>query len=112
MDQVNLWRRRLAMIAEAMDYYRLVPRAVLIVYGTMVWTVLEWFMKLPTPGTEHTVLVSTVIGASAVVIGLYQKSGKDWDKPLIKWFINGDVGEVEQEEKPAPVKPKRPVKSA
>lgn len=94
LDQVNLWRRRFAAVAEITDYFRLVPRTVLVVYGTMVWEVLTWFMALKNPGTEHTALVVTVVGAAVGIIGFYQNSGKNWDKPIVKWFTEEEKSEM------------------
>lgn len=66
--------------AEIVDAWRLVPRGILIAFGYLVWTVVNWYMSLPTPTTQHAALVTTVIGASAAVIGLYNNSGRSWIK--------------------------------
>ena len=85
MERVNKWRFRLALAAEAMDYFRIVPRAIVIGYSVMLYEVVKWFMALPTPNMEQSALVSVVVTIAGVVIGLYTKSGHSWDNPLTVW---------------------------
>lgn len=69
-------------VAEMIDAFRIVPRVVLVLYSMLVYIVVTWFMGIPTPLTQHAALVTTVVGMAAVVIGLYQKSGRTWGDKL------------------------------
>jgi len=64
-DQVNQWR--------------IIPRVLVGWYSLLVWRVTDWFMLLDAPTTEHTIFVSTVIGMSAAIFGLYVNSGNKND---------------------------------
>ena len=93
--------------AEFADSWRIVPRLLVIGYAWLTWSVVSWYMKIPAtletckvensekicgiivqagPTTQHAALVATVVGAAAVVFGLYTSSGKDWSKPIIPWL--------------------------
>ena len=85
MDRVNKWRFRLALAAEAMDYFRIVPRTIVVGYSVMLYEVVKWFMALPSPNMEQSALVSVVVTIAGVVIGLYTKSGHSWDNPITVW---------------------------
>lgn len=78
INRINRLRAWMALAAEALDSYRIVPRVFLITYVWFCYKVGIWFMSLPDPTTQHTFFISTVVGAMAAIIGLYQKSGKDW----------------------------------
>lgn len=65
-------------IAEIADALRIVPRSILIAYGFLVYETVSWFMNLTDPSTQQVTLVSTVVGAAAVVIGLYNNSGRTY----------------------------------
>lgn len=71
-------KERLLDTAEVVDAWRLVPRAILVAYGELVWHTVDWFMHLTNPNTQQSALVSTIVGAAAVVIGLYTNSGRKW----------------------------------
>jgi hypothetical protein len=58
-------------LAQAVDSWRLWPRAFLTVYVILVYKVVTWFMSLPTPNLEQSGLVSVVVGAGAAWFGLY-----------------------------------------
>ena len=65
-----------ARIAGAIDDFRVVPRLMVAGYGWMMWSVAQWFMALPDPSGPQAAFVSTMVGASAAVFGLYTNSGK------------------------------------
>lgn len=65
-------------LAMLLDAFRVVPRLVLIGYSYLVYYVVNWFMNLENPVTQQAALVTTVVGASAAVIGLYNNSGTKW----------------------------------
>jgi hypothetical protein len=71
---------KLLDFAEIFDAFRIIPRGILIAFGYLVYYVIDWYMKLPEPSTQHAALVTTVVGASAAVIGLYNNSGRPWNK--------------------------------
>ena len=50
---------------------RVIPRLMVLGYGFMLWRVTEWFMALPTPGTQQAALITTIYGAAAAIFGLY-----------------------------------------
>jgi hypothetical protein len=77
--QIN-WKYWWMSAAEILDAFRTIPRILVAGYAFLVWKVVDWFMSLPEPTTEHTFLVSTVIGGAAAVFGLYVNSGSSWDR--------------------------------
>ena len=85
MERVNKWRFRLALIAEAMDYLRIVPRTIIVGYAWLLYEVVWWFMALPAPNMEQSALVSVMVTIAGVVVGLYTKSGHSWDNPITVW---------------------------
>ena len=46
MDKINKIRFMIAMIAESIDYFRIVPRLILVGYSIMFYQVVSWFMAL------------------------------------------------------------------
>lgn len=74
------WKYYWMSAAEIIDAFRGIPRVLVAGYAFLVWKVVDWFMNLPDPTTEHTFLVSTVIGGAAAVFGLYVNSGSGWDR--------------------------------
>lgn len=73
-------KQALLDIAEVVDAFRIVPRSILVAYGLLVWTVVTWFMGVPTPTVEQAALPTVVTGLIAAVVGLYQNSGRKWKK--------------------------------
>lgn len=67
------------MQPETLDRWRVVPRLMVAGYGLLIWRVSEWFMSLPDPNGAQSAFVSTLVGASAAVFGLYVNSGgRQW----------------------------------
>lgn len=85
MERVNKWRFRLALVAEAMDYLRIVPRTIIVGYSWLLYEVVWWFMALESPNMEQSALVSVMVTIAGVVVGLYTKSGHSWDNPITVW---------------------------
>jgi len=105
INEINHKRMSFAKWAEFSDNWRIVPRLLVGGYALLTWKVIEWYMSIPQtleicnvvnetqlceviqagPTTQHTVLVTTVVGAAAVVFGFYTKSGKDWSIPVVPW---------------------------
>lgn len=101
---VDTYRRRHLAFAEAVDAWRLMPRALVVAYGYLLVKVISWYMSLEphlpkevlsrvaelspeqiqmlliaAPTTQHAVLVTAVVGIAAAIFGLYSNSGKKWN---------------------------------
>ena len=58
-------------LAQAVDSWRIFPRAFLTVYIFLLYYTVMWFMELPEPSFEQSGLISIVVGAGAAWFGLY-----------------------------------------
>ena len=58
-------------LAQAVDSWRIFPRAFLTVYIILLYTTVMWFMDLEAPNFEQSGLISVVVGAGAAWFGLY-----------------------------------------
>ena len=73
-------------LAQAVDSWRIFPRAFLSVYMYLLYYTTFWFMDLAAPSFEQSGLISIVVGAGAAWFGLYagtsgsSKSFKGEDK--------------------------------
>ncbi len=67
-------------VAEVIDSYRIWPRALITLYGIMVYMTSIWFMQLPDPTGSQAAFISTIWGASAAWFGIYVSTGRKWDK--------------------------------
>jgi|TARA_R110001592_G_scaffold47173_1_gene149669 hypothetical protein len=73
-------------LAQAIDSWRIFPRAFLSVYMYLLYYTTFWFMDLAAPSFEQSGLISIVVGAGAAWFGLYagtsgsSKSFKGEDK--------------------------------
>lgn len=73
-------------MAQAVDSWRIFPRAFLSVYMYLLYYTTFWFMDLEAPTFEQSGLISIVVGAGAAWFGLYagtsgaSKSFKGEDK--------------------------------
>ena len=75
--------QKFIFVAEAVDSWRLIPRAFLSVYMYLLYYVVFWYMDLPEPSMEQSGLISVVVGAGAAWFGLYtstSKGSKDFSK--------------------------------
>ena len=61
-------------LAEAVDSWRIFPRAFLSVYIFLLYYSTMWFMDLPEPNIEQSGLISILVGAGAAWFGLYVNS--------------------------------------
>ena len=66
--------QRWIFVAQAIDSWRLIPRAFLSVYMYLLYYVVFWYMDLPEPSMEQSGLISVVVGAGAAWFGLYVNS--------------------------------------
>tara|TARA_R100000458_G_scaffold59336_1_gene69596 strand:- start:670 stop:1065 length:396 start_codon:yes stop_codon:yes gene_type:complete len=58
-------------LAQAVDSWRIFPRAFLTVYIFLLYYTVMWFMALPEPNFEQSGLISVIVGAGAAWFGLY-----------------------------------------
>ena len=78
--------QRWIFLAQAVDSWRIFPRAFLSVYMYLLYYTTFWFMDLEAPSFEQSGLISIVVGAGAAWFGLYagtsgsSKSFKGEDK--------------------------------
>jgi hypothetical protein len=98
LKDIDTWRKGHLAVAEFVDAWRLIPRALVAGYGFVTWKVVEWYMNLEphmmencdpailaeacivqAPSTQHAALVTAVVGIAAAVFGLYANSGKKWN---------------------------------
>ena len=63
-------------LAEAVDSWRIFPRAFLSVYIFLLYYSTMWFMDLEAPTLEQSGLISIIVGAGAAWLGLYTGSKK------------------------------------
>jgi len=60
---------------DTVDRWRVIPRALITLYGVQCWRVGEWFMALAAPTMEQAAFVSVLWGAAAVWFNFYVNSG-------------------------------------
>ena len=63
-------------LAEAVDSWRIFPRAFLSVYIFLLYYSTMWFMDLQAPTLEQSGLISIIVGAGAAWFGLYTGTSK------------------------------------
>ena len=104
MADIDSVRKTHLAVAEMVDAWRMIPRALVAGYATMMWVVVKWYMNIqPTiiqgcdleklgeicisqgPTTQHAALVTAVVGVAAAVFGLYSSTGKSWNEKFISW---------------------------
>ena len=68
--------QRWIFVAQAIDSWRLIPRAFLSIYMYLLYYVVFWYMDLPDPSMEQSGLISVVVGAGAAWFGLYTSTSK------------------------------------
>ena len=68
--------QKLIFIAQAVDSWRIIPRAFLSIYMYLLYYVTFWFMDLQDPTMQQSGLISVVVGAGAAWFGLYTNSSK------------------------------------
>lgn len=68
--------QKFIFVAQAIDAWRIIPRAFLAVYMYLLYFTTFWFMDLAEPSFEQSGLISIVVGAGAAWFGLYTNSSK------------------------------------
>lgn len=113
------FRRYSLALAESFDAWRIIPRAILMLYAGLVWNLYLWFKSIPTfiqercdaatlqlliqnsmpieqarqlacsvvdvvggPTAAQSTFVTTIIGLSTGIFGLYTATGRRWDSGL------------------------------
>jgi len=94
---IDKFRQIHLSLAEGLDAWRIVPRALVALYCYMLYKIINWYMDLApyiiekcvssnvldciaqSPTTQHAALVTAVVGISAAVFGLYSSTGKKWN---------------------------------
>tara|TARA_R100001163_G_C4927876_1_gene105142 strand:- start:89 stop:484 length:396 start_codon:yes stop_codon:yes gene_type:complete len=66
--------QKIIFVAEAIDSWRIIPRAFLAVYMYLLYYTTFWFMGLADPTMQQSGLISVVVGAGAAWFGLYTNS--------------------------------------
>ena len=66
--------QRWIFLAQAVDSWRIFPRAFLTVYIFLLYYTVMWFMDLPEPSFEQSGLISIIVGSFAACFGLYAGS--------------------------------------
>ena len=68
--------QKFIFVAQAIDSWRIIPRAFLSIYMYLLYYVVFWYMDLPEPTMEQSGLISVVVGAGAAWFGLYTSTSK------------------------------------
>ncbi len=113
------FRRISLIIAESVDAWRIIPRVILILYGTLVFNLYLWYRSIPSyvqeqcdsgvlrvvmdsgmdveearaiacsvfdivggPTAAQSAFVTTIIGLSTGIFGLYVATGRRWEGGL------------------------------
>ena len=63
--------QRWIFLGQAVDSWRIFPRAFLTVYIFLLYYTVMWFMELAEPSFEQSGLISVIVGAGAAWFGLY-----------------------------------------
>ncbi len=66
--------------ANAIDAWRIFPRAFISVYIYLLWAVITWFMTLDAPTMEQAGLISIMTGVGAAWFSQYCSTGNKSDK--------------------------------
>jgi hypothetical protein len=67
-----------------LDAWRIVPRALILVYMIVFYQTTQWFMGLEDPNNAQAGFVSVIVGAGAAWFGLYVNSKRDDTKTSSK----------------------------
>ena len=68
--------QKLIFVAQAVDSWRIIPRAFLSVYMFLLYYTTFWFMDITDPTMEQSGFISVVVGAGAAWFGLYTSTSK------------------------------------
>lgn len=99
IGDIDAWRKFHLAIAEWIDAWRIIPRAVVILFGYGAYEVTRWYMNLQpyllegcveqggkiaeclisAPTTQHTALLSALFALAAAVFAFYTNAGRKWN---------------------------------
>ena len=99
IKDIDSWRKVHLAIAEWVDAWRLIPRAVVLGFSYGVYQVTKWYMGLEpyllegcvkaggtiaecmiqAPTTQHTALLSALFALAAAVFAFYSNNGRKWN---------------------------------
>lgn len=77
--KIRISKQMLLNLAEIIDAYRVVPRAMLLAYGYVAWDILAWIQGVPVVTTQHAAILASVLGLAAPLAGFYQSTGRPWN---------------------------------
>lgn len=93
-------------VAEWMDAWRVIPRAIVGCYMYLLYRTITWYMSLhpymldgcksdvikdcivQAPSTQHAALITAVVSMGAAIFGFYTNTGRKWDNKFIEWDKN------------------------
>lgn len=103
-SKIDIYRKRHLLIAELIDAWRLIPRAVGISYIWLVAHVTIWYMNLKpyilegcdvdklgetclitSPSTQEAVLLTAAYGLGAAIFAFYTNTGRKWGEGVKAW---------------------------
>lgn len=58
-----------------LNQYRVIPRLLVAGHAVLIYQVSDWFMRLPDPTGTQAAFVSTLVGVSGAIFGLYTTTG-------------------------------------
>lgn len=97
VKDIDSWRKFHLAIAEWVDAWRLIPRAVVGLFGYGVYGVTKWYMELApymlegcvsenvtdciiqAPTTQHTALLTAMFALAGAVFAFYTSAGRKWN---------------------------------
>jgi hypothetical protein len=99
LTDIDAWRKFHLALAEFVDAWRIIPRAVVVMFGWGSYEVVKWYIKLEpymlegcveaggtvaecliqAPSTQHTALVSALFALAAAVFAFYSNNGRKWN---------------------------------
>lgn len=99
IKDIDSWRKFHLALAEFVDAWRVIPRAVVALFGYGAYHVTSWYMHLEpyivkgcmeaggtvsecliqAPTTQHTALVSALFALAAAVFAFYTNSSRKWN---------------------------------
>lgn len=99
LTDIDAWRKFHLAMAEFVDAWRIIPRAVVVMFGWGSYEVVKWYLSLEpyllegcveaggtiaeclvqAPSTQHTALVSALFALAAAVFAFYSNNGRKWN---------------------------------
>lgn len=116
---VDSWRKIHLAIAEWVDAWRIIPRAVVALFGYGAYSVTKWYMSLQpyvldecvkaggtvaeclvqAPSTQHTALLTALFALGGAVFAFYSNNGRKWDG-FVTWNKKDDDEDIKSKSTP------------